>query len=106
MYASLAGCAVQLIAIGRRMQAVEITKRASGAAQRDCGLLLTKNLAKRAILHDLAVTDQAFLRRAIRARPGVSLEVGSSHNNRLSTSATESRILRGHVARASGMLSE
>ena len=101
-----AGCAVQLIAIGRRMQAVEITKRASGAAQRDGGLILTGNLTKPVAVHNFFVTDEAFLRRGIRAWPGVCFEVGSSHNNRLSTSPTESRTLRGQFVLASGMLSE
>jgi hypothetical protein len=65
--APLVGCAVQLIAIHWRMQSVEITERAPRAAQHHRRLLCTKNPAKRAIVPDLFVTDEAFLRRGIPA---------------------------------------
>jgi hypothetical protein len=67
MHAPLVGSTVKLVAIRRRMQGIEITKRAPRGAQHHRGLLLTRNLAKRAIVHDLAVTHQAFLLSGIHA---------------------------------------
>ena len=106
MHAPLAGGPVRLIAIRRRGQGVEIAKRASRAAQHHRGLLFTRNLAKPGSVTDLFVTEETFLLRGIHAWPGDSLEVGSSHNNRLSTSPAESRTLRGQFVLASGMPSE
>jgi hypothetical protein len=68
MQALLEVCAIQLISIGRRMQRIEIAKRARGAAQHYLPPL-ARDLAKPGIVHDFPVIDEAFLQRAsIQAR--------------------------------------
>jgi len=106
MQAPLVAGPVKPFAIRRRMQGIEMRKRAPRAAQHHGGLFFTRNFAKPGSVNDLFVTDGAFVLRGIRAWPGVSLWSGGSHNKRCSASATESRALRGQLVLVSGMLSE
>ena len=106
MQASLAASTVKPFAIRRRMQGLEIRKRAPRAAQHCGGVLPTRNLAKPGSVTDLFVTDGAFVLRGIHGWPGVSLWSGGSHNKQWSASATEGRTLRRQLNLGSGMLSE
>jgi hypothetical protein len=66
VHVPIAGEPVQFIAIRRRLQSVEMPKRALRAAQHYGGRLFTRNLAKPGSVTDLLVTDGAFVLRDIR----------------------------------------